>query len=290
LRMLEFNVPAVCDVSVANVCNAACDFCGFAPDRTLAVPARYVDTDAFSRALSILHRRGIRYMTIQGGEPLVHPDIVRLVSQTVTAGMSCAITTNGWFLLRYITSLAAAGLSRLIISIDSAELAEHERNRGLTGLEHRLAEGTARARSYGLPVQASVTVSRLVRYDELPDTLRRLGFDYVGFSYPRRDPLGSASLVYGESPLVDLDRDELLAALDAIGQLRRRFPVLNPRASRGRAMYAAREKRSPASVATSTFTWTGTSTSGAARLGTNHWVRFSTSIVFRTSANLATPA
>jgi len=28
------------------------------------------DADAFSRALPILHRRGIRYMTLQGGEPL----------------------------------------------------------------------------------------------------------------------------------------------------------------------------------------------------------------------------
>lgn len=170
-------------------------------------------------------------MTLQGGEPLVHPDIVRLVSQTATAGISCAIITNGWFLPRYITPLVAAGLRRLIVSIDSAKLAEHERNRGLEGLERRLAEGIARARACGVPVQASVTVSRLVRYDELPDTLQRLGFDDVAFSDPRREPLGSTSLVYGGSPLVDLDRDELLAALDAIGRLRKRFPVLNPRAS-----------------------------------------------------------
>ena len=170
-------------------------------------------------------------MTLQGGEPLVHPDIVRLVSQTAAAGISCAIITNGWFLRRDIASLAAAGLNRLIISLDSATLAEHERNRGLQGLERRLADGIARARECGLLVQASVTVSRLVCYDELPDTLRHLGFDDVSFSYPRRDPLGSTSLVYGESELVDLDRDELLAALDAIGRLRKQFPVLNPRAS-----------------------------------------------------------
>ena len=229
--MLDLELPAVCDFSVTNVCNAACDFCGFARDKTLTGPARYVDADAFSRALPILNRRGIRYMTLQGGEPLVHPDIVRLVSQTAAAGMSCAIITNGWFLSRYIASLAAAGLRRLIVSIDSAELAEHERNRGLEGLERRLAESIGRARARGLPVQASVTVSRLVRYDELPGTLRRLGFDDVAFSYPRREPLGSTSLVYGESDLVDLARDELLAALDAIARLRKRFPVLNPRAS-----------------------------------------------------------
>ena len=171
-------------------------------------------------------------MTLQGGEPLVHPDIVRLVSETTAAGISCAIITNGWFLPRYIDQLAAAGLDRLIISIDSANLAEHELNRGLEGLERRIAEGIAGARTNGLPVQASVTVNRLVRFEELTDALRRLVFDDVAFSYPRHEPFGSTSLVYSEdSRLVDLDRDELLAALDAIDRLRKRFPVVNPRSS-----------------------------------------------------------
>jgi MoaA/NifB/PqqE/SkfB family radical SAM enzyme len=230
--MGNLRLPAVCDISVTNVCNAACDFCGFARDKTLAGPARYLDAEAFARAVPIMHRRGIRYLTLQGGEPLVHPDIVRLVSLTTTAGISCAVITNGWFLPRYIDSLAAAGLSRLIVSIDSASLAEHERNRGLEGLERRLAEGIAQAGERGVPVQASVTVNRLVHYDELPDTLQRLGFHCVSFSYPRREPFGSTSLVYGEdSQLVDLDRDELLEAIDSISRLKKRFPVLNPRAS-----------------------------------------------------------
>jgi MoaA/NifB/PqqE/SkfB family radical SAM enzyme len=230
--MPAFDLPAVCDFSITNVCNAACDFCGFARDKTLIGPARYVDTDAYSRALPILHRCGIRYLTLQGGEPLVHPEVVRLVSETVGAGISCAIITNGWFLPRHIKSLAGAGLCQLIVSLDSADLGEHERNRGLEGLERRLAEGIAQAREYGVPVQASVTVNRLIRYDDLPDTLRRLGFDDVAFSYPRVEPLGSTSLVYSQSsPLVALDRDELLDALAAIDRVRKRFPVLNPRAS-----------------------------------------------------------
>jgi MoaA/NifB/PqqE/SkfB family radical SAM enzyme len=229
--MLDRRLPAICDFSVTNVCNAACDFCGFARDKRLSGPARYADAQAFSRALPILHRRGIRYMTLQGGEPLVHPEVVRLVAETAAAGISCAVITNGWFLPRYIDSLAAAGLDRLVVSLDSASLAEYERNRGLEGLERRLADGIARARALGLSVQASVTVSRLVRYDELPETLRRLGFDDVSFSYPRREPLGSTSLVYGDSDVVDLGCDELLAALDAIRRLRRRFAVMNPKAS-----------------------------------------------------------
>src|SRR5262249_9675073 len=155
--------------------------------------------------------------------------IVRIVSEIAAAGMQCAMITNGWFLPRYVDSLAAAGLARLEISIDSADLTAHERNRGLPGLNRRIADGIARARGMGLPVVAVVTVSRLLQYEQLPATLERLGFDAVAFSYPRHEPFGSTSLVYSESsPLVDLDRDELLAALDAITVVKKRFPVFNP--------------------------------------------------------------
>jgi len=37
-----------------------------------------------------------------------------------------------------------------------------------------------------MPVNASVTVNRLVNYEELPDALRRLGFEAVGFSSAAR--------------------------------------------------------------------------------------------------------
>ncbi|RKE37608.1 MoaA/NifB/PqqE/SkfB family radical SAM enzyme [Paraburkholderia sp. BL23I1N1] len=225
-------LPAVCDVSVTNLCNAACDFCGFSRDKHLAGPRRYLEPDEFARALPILRRRRIRYMTFQGGEPLVHPEIESLVALATQAGMHCGLITNGWFLPRHIEQLAAAGLKRLLISIDSADMSEHELNRGLHGLEARIVEGIARAHAFGIPVCASVTVSRLVRYDALPETLARLGFDAVTFSYPRREPFGSTSLVYDEkSALVDLSRDELLDALGEIANLKKRFRVMDPSAA-----------------------------------------------------------
>ena len=50
MRAPNYKLPAVCDVLVTNVCNAACDFCGFARDKTLVGAARYLDADAFARA------------------------------------------------------------------------------------------------------------------------------------------------------------------------------------------------------------------------------------------------
>jgi MoaA/NifB/PqqE/SkfB family radical SAM enzyme len=225
-------LPAVCDVSVTNVCNAACDFCGFARDKNLVGPRRYLDVDAFAQALPILRRRRIRYMTFQGGEPLVHPQIDSLVALAADAGIRIALITNGWFLPNRMDRLAEAGLKRLSISIDSADIAKHEHNRGLKGLCRRIEKGIRRAHGRGIPVWASVTVSRLVDYEALPATLASLGFDAVTFSFPRRERFGSTSLVYDpDSTLIDMTMEELVGALGAIERLRDRFPVTNPAAA-----------------------------------------------------------
>jgi MoaA/NifB/PqqE/SkfB family radical SAM enzyme len=225
-------VPAVVDFSVTDYCNADCDFCGFARSKMRGKPRRFADGAAFMRALPILARRGVRYLNFQGGEPLLHPQIFAMVAATREAGLKPSLITNGWKLPERADALAEAGLQNLLVSIDSADLAAHDRNRGLRGLSRRIERGVARIKALGVPVMASVTVSKLVDFDALPATLRRLGFDAVTFSYPRKEPFGSSSLVYSEdSEIVDFTDDELDAALTAILRLKRRFPVLNPSAS-----------------------------------------------------------
>lgn len=222
-------IPAVVDVSVTNVCNAACDFCGFARDKGMVGPHRYLDHVEFARALPILRRRRVRYLNFQGGEPLVHPEIVALVAASAGAGMHTALITNGWFLPRYVSKLADAGLKRLMVSLDSDKITEHERNRGLKGLRGRVEEGISLAHDHGIPVTACVTLNRLLNVELLPQTLSALGFDTVAFSYPRREPFGNTSLVYSEeSTLLKQTPEELLGALEAIGRLKKQFTVLDP--------------------------------------------------------------
>jgi MoaA/NifB/PqqE/SkfB family radical SAM enzyme len=168
-------------------------------------------------------------VTFQGGEPLVHPNLESLVSAATSADIQCGLITNGWFLGQRIEALVAAGLSRLSISLDSDNMLKHELNRGLRGLQRRIEEGIRKARALGLRPVACVTINRLVDYDALPSTLEKLGFEAVSFSYPRREPFGSSSLVYSqESQLLDQRPEELLAALGAIKRLKKRFRVVNP--------------------------------------------------------------
>lgn len=225
-------VPAACDVSVTNVCNATCDFCCFARDKQLVKDKRWLDRADFARALPILYRRGIRYLNFQGGEPLLHREIDGLVADTRAAGMHPAVITNGWMLPKKIESLIGAGLHTLLVSIDSHSLREHERNRGLQGVGERIRHGLSVARRKGVMRLASVTVSRLVRYEALPELLNYLGFDAVVFSYPRREPLGSSSMVFSQdSSLINFNAEELCEALESIKALKKKFPVFNPAAS-----------------------------------------------------------
>jgi MoaA/NifB/PqqE/SkfB family radical SAM enzyme len=225
-------VPAVVDFSVTDYCNADCDFCGFARSKMRGKPRCFADGEAFMKALPILARRGVRYLNFQGGEPLLHPRIIAMVAATRRAGLKPSLITNGWKLPERADALADAGLQNLLVSIDSADMAAHERNRGLRGVGRRIERGVARIKARGVPVVASVTVSKLVDFDALPATLRRLGFEAVTFSYPRKEPFGSSSLVYGDDcEIVDFTDAELDAALTAILRLKRRFPVLNPAAS-----------------------------------------------------------
>jgi len=222
-------VPAVCDVSITNACNATCDFCSYAYDKNIVKEKRWIDRGEFARALPILFRRGIRYVTFQGGETLLHREIDGLAEDTNAAGMRTSLITNGWLLPQKIGGLIKARLGTLMVSIDSDSISKHERNRGLPGVFERIRYGVAEARRNGISTVASVTVNRLLNIDRLPETLESIGFDAVSFSYPRVAPLGSSSMVFGaDSALVRFGAEELIQALESIKSLKRRFPVFNP--------------------------------------------------------------
>ncbi len=198
LRLISRGGPALCNVAVTNACNAACDFCNFARGKVGSSNLRWIDADQFGRALDILRKRDIRYVSFFGGEPF-----------------------------------AATGLKSVYISIDAATITKHEANRGLEGLGQRIRTSTKRMRELGMTPLAQVTMSKLLGdYRELAPLLRELGFDAVAFSYPQTARLGSSSLAWSsESQLMNFATQEMIAAFDSVDAMRAEFPVNNPRAS-----------------------------------------------------------
>ena len=233
VRLLRHGGPGLCNIAVTNSCNATCDFCNFARGKVPPSSLRWIDVAKFAAALDILYGRSIRYVSFFGGEPLLHPHLTDMIAMAAARNMGPAVITNGWLLPQLLDKLAAAGLRTVYISIDAATVGEHETNRGLKGVCRRIQAATLRMRDLGMTPIAQVTMSKLIDdYRALVPMLRDLGLVAVAFSYPQSARLGSSSLAWSaDSRLVNFTKDELAGAFDAIDELRRLFPVNNPRAS-----------------------------------------------------------
>jgi MoaA/NifB/PqqE/SkfB family radical SAM enzyme len=223
--------PGFCQFALNNACNARCGFCGFALDKLPRKDWQYVEREGALEAIDILYRQAVRYLVLTGGEPMLHPDLAEIVQRASALGMKVLLVTNAGLLKPHrIRELADAGLSSFIISIDAAEAETHERNRGLPGVCERIREANAVIGELGLHSTASVTMSRLVDYDVLPDFLKSLGFKAVTFSYPLTK-LESNFLSFSDSDLVNYSDAELLQAFERVKALKKRFQVVNPTAS-----------------------------------------------------------
>ena len=80
----------------------------------------YSETVRFAQIVS---RFGIEKIRLTGGEPLLRKEIETLVSglADIEGIADLAMTTNGQFLAKHAESLAAAGLSRVTVSLDGMD-------------------------------------------------------------------------------------------------------------------------------------------------------------------------
>ena len=229
--VIEEGAPGFCQFALNNACNARCGFCGFALDKLPRKDWHYVEREGALEAIDILYRQSVRYLVLTGGEPMLHPDLLEIVQRAGRLGMTVLLVTNAGLLKPHrVRELTSAGLSGVVISIDAANAEAHEKNRGLPGVCERIREANAVIDELGLHSTASVTMSRLVDYDALPDFLTSLGFRAVTFSYPLTK-LDSNFLSYSDSDLVNYSEVELLEAFERVKALKKRFRVVNPTSS-----------------------------------------------------------
>lgn len=107
--------PLVAHLVVTRRCNLSCTYC-FEYDK-VSPP---VPLDALRERIDHLARLRAVFVTLTGGEPLLHPDITELVAHIGARGMTPVMNTNGFLLTRErITALGEAGLYALQLSIDN---------------------------------------------------------------------------------------------------------------------------------------------------------------------------
>jgi len=112
-------------------CNCRCTICDFWRDDRAHEPPMNIDAiQTVARKLSYL---GPQIISIGGGEPTLHRDLVRIV-EILSGDHFPVMITNGWYMTPELArALFSAGIYEVSVSLDYADADKHDRQRGRPG-------------------------------------------------------------------------------------------------------------------------------------------------------------
>ncbi len=163
-------------ISLTDRCNFRCHYCMpteglvFEPDESL------LQADEIATVVRVAASLGFRKVRLTGGEPTLRRDLVRIVRAIAeTPGIEdVAMTTNGARLPALAAPLAAAGLRRVNVHVDSLDPARMSNLMRWGSVDDVLA-GIAAAEEAGLlPIKLNAVVARGFNDVEDPVELARL--------------------------------------------------------------------------------------------------------------------
>ncbi len=160
----------LCDlrISVTDRCNFRCVYCMpkevFGPDHPFLPREDLLTFEEIYRLSRILSGHGIRKIRLTGGEPLVRPDLERLIEMLARLPVDdLTMTTNGSLLAHKAQALRDAGLRRVTVSLDSLDNEVFMAMNDVGCHVERVLEGIEAATAVGLtPVKVNMVVKRSV--------------------------------------------------------------------------------------------------------------------------------
>jgi MoaA/NifB/PqqE/SkfB family radical SAM enzyme len=131
--LLSTDHPVLAHVIPMRRCNLACAYCNEFDDHS-----KPVSVETMRQRLDRLADLGTSITTISGGEPLLHPDLDRIIAHVRCRGMIAGLITNGYLLTAdRVKRLNRAGLDHLQISIDNV-LPDEVSKKSLKVLDRKL--------------------------------------------------------------------------------------------------------------------------------------------------------
>jgi cyclic pyranopterin phosphate synthase len=180
-------------VSVTDRCDFRCVYC-MSENMTFLPKADVLSLEELDRLCSAFVDRGVRKLRLTGGEPLVRRGIMTLVaslSRHLTSGAldELTLTTNGSQLKKYAADLAACGVKRINVSLDTLD---PDKFRAITrwGELAIVREGIDAARAAGLAVKINAVALKGVNEDEFSALLEWAHGDGMDLTIIEVMPLG----------------------------------------------------------------------------------------------------
>src|SRR5215211_5238912 len=162
-------------VSVTDRCDFRCVYC-MAEDMSFLPKADLLTLEELDRLCSAFVDRGVRKLRLTGGEPLVRRGIMTLIgslSRHLATGAldELTLTTNGSQLPKYAGELAALGVKRINVSLDTLD---PEKFRAVTrwGELDKVLTGIDAAQAAGLQVKINAVALKGVNEEEMPELVQ----------------------------------------------------------------------------------------------------------------------
>jgi len=103
---------------------------------------------------------GSPVILFSGGEPLMRPDILKLIEYAKSSGMRAVLSTNGTLITKYLAArLKDLGLSYVGISLDGLKTT-HDKFRGLQGAFDLALKGLRECQDAGIKVGLRFTINK----------------------------------------------------------------------------------------------------------------------------------
>jgi len=157
-------------VSVTDRCDFRCTYC-MSEHMTFLPKAELLSLEELDRLCSAFVGLGVQKLRITGGEPLVRKGILtffRAMSRHLQSGAlkELTLTTNGSQLTRFADELAALGVRRINVSLDTLD---PDKFAQITrwGRLNQVLEGIEAAKSAGLKVKINAVALKGFNEDEL---------------------------------------------------------------------------------------------------------------------------
>jgi cyclic pyranopterin phosphate synthase len=165
-------------VSVTDRCNFRCRYCMprevFGPDFTFLPRDAILSFEEITTVVESLHARGLRKLRLTGGEPLLRSGLATLIAMMrKLPELDIALTTNGSLLAGQAEGLAAAGLNRVTVSLDSLDDGVFRTMNDADVPVSQVLDGIEAAAAAGLaPVKINAVVRRGVNDHTIVDLAR----------------------------------------------------------------------------------------------------------------------
>jgi len=207
-------------ISLTDHCNLRCIYC-MTEEMTFRPPAEMMQDDEVLLLTRLFADLGFDKIRLTGGEPTVRAHIVDIVRGIAsTPGIRhVTMTTNGVLLAKLSKPLAAAGLERVNVSIDSLNPARFKRLTRRGELED-VWEGILAAEEAGLtPIKLNAVVVRGYNEEDIVDLARLTREHPWQMRFIEMMPFGGAT---------DLQTGQMVTAMEMQGRIEQALGPLTP--------------------------------------------------------------